>query len=127
MKNSGFIIKIAVIIAAVAAAFSLVTLIRSIVIGSSIAFPVIQLIGSCAIFAVCFLMFRSMKANGTEDSETDEDNAAESDADSDGQDEAGESETEAETGEERQNSDPDAAEKAVDELYEKYNLSDFEE
>ena len=108
MKNSGLIIKIAVGIAGVAVIFSLVTLIRSIVIGGTVVFPIIQLVGSAAIFAICFLMFRTLKANGAEEEETDE------------QEETAANEDKAE----EQQSD---AENAVDEAYEKYDLSEFEE
>jgi predicted Co/Zn/Cd cation transporter (cation efflux family) len=61
VKNSGLIIKIAVGVSAVAVVFSLVTLIRSIVIGGTVVFPIIQLVGSAAIFAICFLMLRTLK------------------------------------------------------------------
>ena len=108
MKNSGLIIKIAVGIAGVAVIFSLVTLIRSIVIGGTVVFPIIQLVGSAAIFAICFLMFRTLKANGAEEEETDE------------QEETAANEDKAE----EQQSD---AENAVDKAYEKYDLSEFEE
>ncbi|MBQ1474458.1 MAG: hypothetical protein II163_06940 [Ruminococcus sp.] len=113
MKNSGLIIKIAVGIAGVAVIFSLVTLIRSIVIGGTVVFPIIQLVGSAAIFAICFLMFRTLKANGAEEEETDEQEADEQEETAANEDKA-----------EEQQSD---AENAVDEAYEKYDLSEFEE
>ena len=114
MKNSGLIIKIAVGVSAIAVVFSLVTLIRSIVIRSAIVFPVIQLVGSAAIFAVCFLMLRSLKANGAvEEEEPDE-------TETDGKEATAANEDEAV----KQQSDADDA---ADEIYQKYNLSEFEE
>ena len=114
MKNSGLVIKIAVGVSAVAAVFSVVTLIRAIIIGSSAVFPLVQMIGSAAIFAVCFLMLRSLKASENDgqddtdkadDNETAEKNVSSADADG----------------------DADEVERTVDELYKKYKLSDFEE
>lgn len=105
MKSRDLIIKIAFGVSAAALLFSLVTLIRSFIIGSSAVFPIIQVIGSGAIFGICFWMFRMVSAG------TDEE---------DGDDEPIEDDNEIQTGE-------DQPEKAIDELYEKYNLSDFEE
>lgn len=106
MKKN-IIIKAAVGVSAVATLFSLVTLIRTIIIGSNVAFPIIQVVGSAAILTVCILIFRSLSADSGGDEENDADDAAE---------------TIPET-----NDDETQAENAVDELYEKYNLSAFKD
>ncbi|MBQ9679171.1 MAG: hypothetical protein IJV48_00600 [Ruminococcus sp.] len=105
MKSRNLIIKIAFGVSAAALLFSLVTLIRSLVIGASAVFPIIQVVGSGAIFGICFWMFRVLPADAE---------------DEDGDDEPIGDENEIQTGE-------DQPEKAVDELYEKYHLSEFEE
>lgn len=102
MKNTGLIIKAAVIVSAIASLFSIVTLIRAIIIKSNIVLPVIQVVGSLAIFAVCLIMLRTMSAAAEED---------------DGEDIEDKTEEESETGK---------AERKADELYEKYHLSEFE-
>ena len=102
MKNTGLIIKAAVIVSAIASLFSIVTLIRAIIIKSNIVLPVIQFVGSLAIFAVCFIMLRTMSAAADED---------------DGEDTEEKTEEESET---------EKAEREADELYEKYRLSEFE-
>jgi flagellar biosynthesis/type III secretory pathway M-ring protein FliF/YscJ len=76
--------------------------------------PIIQLVGAAAIFAICCLMLRTLKANGAEE----EEEADEQEADE--QEETAANEDKAE----EQQSD---AENAVDEAYEKYDLSEFEE
>lgn len=103
MKNSSLVIKIALGISVAATLFSLVTLIRCLIIGSSVVFPIIQVVGSAAVFTVCFLMVRSLKADDEDEEEIEESPAKDDDAAS------------------------DETEKTVDELYEKYHLSDFEE
>ena len=75
MKNSSLIIKIAFVVSAIASLFSIVTLIRAIIIKSNIVLPIIQVVGSLAIFAVCFIMFRSLSQE--EDAEADEESAGE--------------------------------------------------
>lgn len=106
MKNSSLIIKIAVIVSAIASVFSVVTLIRAIIIKSNIVFPIIQVVGSLAICAVCFFLFRTISKTEDEE-ETDEE----------------------ETSDEINDDDNGAAkaEKDVDDLYEKYRLSEFED
>ena len=100
MKNSSIIIKIAVIVSAIASLFSIVTLIRAIIIKANIVLPIIQVVGSLAIFAICFIMFRTFSQ--TEEEEEDEESA-------------------------REDSEAEQAEQAEDEIEEKYHLSAFEE
>ncbi|MBQ3330520.1 MAG: hypothetical protein IJG87_05000 [Ruminococcus sp.] len=107
MKNQSIIIKIAVGVSAAASLFSLVTLIRAAVIGSNIVFPVIQVIGSAAIFAVCLILFRALSAAKEEDAQETDDGGTEAEDD-------------------RDDEGSDGADQAADELYEKYHLSDFE-
>ena len=77
MKNGNLIIKIAVGISGLAAVVSIVTLIRDIVIHASMVFPIIQTVGSIAIFAVCFLLLRSLSAADDEEEESEEDEGKE--------------------------------------------------
>lgn len=107
--NRNIIIKIAVGVSVVALLFSLVTLIRALIIGSNVVFPVIQVIGSAAIFAICFMLFRSLSA--AVDDETE-----------DADEEENKPEPEPET-----DKSTEQADEELDELYEKYHLSDFEE
>ena len=100
MKNTGLIIKGAVIVSAIASLFSIVTLIRAIIIKSNIVFPIIQVVGSLAIFAVCFIMLRTLSTASGEDE--GEDNVENTD------------------------DETEKAENEADELYEKYHLSEFE-
>ena len=102
MKNTGLIIKAAVIVSAIASLFSIVTLIRAIIIKSNIVLPIIQVVGSLAIFAVCILIFRALsKAAAEDEGEDNEENTDD---------------------EENTNNETEKA----DELYEKYHLSEFE-
>jgi len=100
MKNSSIIIKIAFIVSAIASLFSIVTLIRAIIIKANIVLPIIQVVGSLAIFAICFIMFRTFSQ--TEEEEEDEESA-------------------------REDSEAEQAEQSEDEIEEKYHLSAFEE
>lgn len=100
MKNSSIIIKIAFIVSAIASLFSIVTLIRAIIIKANIVLPIIQVVGSLAIFAICFIMFRTFSQ--TEEEEEDEESA-------------------------REDSETEQAEQSEDEIEEKYHLSAFEE
>ena len=100
MKNTGLIIKAAVIISAIASLFSIVTLIRAIIIKANIVLPIIQFVGSLAIFAVCILIFRALSKAAEED--------------------------EGEDSEENTDDETEKAEREADELYEKYRLSDFD-
>ncbi|HBE15943.1 MAG TPA: hypothetical protein DCY72_06860 [Ruminococcaceae bacterium] len=102
MKNSSIIIKIAFIVSAIASLFSIVTLIRAIIIKANIVLPIIQVVGSLAIFAICFIMFRTFSQTEEEDAETDEESA-------------------------REDSEAEQAEQSEDEIEEKYHLSAFEE
>lgn len=143
MKNSKLIIKIAVIISAVASVFSIVTLIRAVIIKANMVLPIIQVVGSAAIFAVCFIMFRALP-----DTDEEEEADNEEDVTDDGEKPADEGKSDRGTRknrpnrkdrkkEDRENAasdtaediavDNDKAEEAVDELFEKYHLSDFEE
>lgn len=139
MKNTNLIIKTAVIVSAAASVFSIVTMIRAIIIKANMALPIIQLVGSIAIFAVCFIMFRNLSGS-KEEEETDEEEDR-LDDDSAKSDEK-KREKKSKTGSrvrarriENKKADPaeeavsedDKAEEAVDELYEKYHLSEFEE
>ncbi len=141
MKNSSFIIKIAVIVSAIASVFSIVTLIRAIIIKANIVLPIIQVVGSAAIFAVCFIMFRVLSKAG--DGEDDEESDAEAEDDKDSEPIEKKSEKASRSSKNRrsrpqkdskkkdvdaaeESSDHDQAEKEVDELYEKYHLSEFE-
>lgn len=72
------------------------------IIKANIVLPIIQFVGSLAIFAVCFIMLRTMSAAADED---------------DGEDTEEKTEEESET---------EKAEREADELYEKYHLSEFE-
>lgn len=100
MKNSSIIIKIAFIVSAIASLFSIVTLIRAIIIKANIVLPIIQVVGSLAIFAICFIMFRTFSQ--TEEEEEDEESV-------------------------REDSEAEQAEQSEDEIEEKYHLSAFEE
>ncbi len=102
MKNTSLIIKIAVIVSAIASLFSIVTLIRAIIIKSNIVLPIIQVVGSLAIFTVCFIMFRAFSQTEEEDAETNEESA-------------------------QVDSEAEQAEQSEDETEEKYHLSAFEE
>ena len=107
--SKNVIIKIAVGVSAAAALFSVVTLIRAIVIRSNIVLPVIQVVGSVAIFAVCLIMLRVLSAAGEDEDEADDSGTEKASRDAEA-------------------SDGDVSEdQAVDELFEKYHLSDFEE
>lgn len=109
--NSKLIIRIAVGVSAAAFLFSLVTLIRALVVRLPIAFPLIQFFGSAAIAAVCLVMLFKLRVDNEpeEEEKPRPDRARKVEVEPQ---EAGEA--------------ADAAEKAVDDLYEKYNLSDFE-
>lgn len=73
MKNpKSLIIKIALGVSAVAFIFSLVTLIRNIVIGSMVFVSVMQLIGAAVIVIICFAMFRIFSGMEEEDEGGDE-------------------------------------------------------
>ena len=73
MKNpKSLIIKIALGVAAVAFLFSVVTLIRNIVIGSMIFVSVLQLIGAGVIVVICFAMFRIFTGMDEEEAEENE-------------------------------------------------------
>lgn len=98
MKNSSIIIKIAFIVSAIASLFSIVTLIRAIIIKANIVLPIIQVVGSLAIFAICFIMFRTFSQTEEEDEESA-----------------------------REDSEAEQAEQSEDEIEEKYHLSAFEE
>ena len=137
MKNTKLIIKIAVIVSAIASLFSIVTLIRAIIIKANIVLPIIQVVGSLAIFAVCFVMFRMLsKAAGDEEDDEepqDDEQPAPEEKMSDKQSGSSkrrqsrrqkDSEEQDAAGDETP--DPDQAEKEADELYEKYHLSEFE-
>ena len=78
MKNpKSLIIKIALGVAAVAFLFSVVTLIRNIVIGSMIFVSVLQLIGAGVIVVICFAMFRIFSGMDEEEAEEIETEAEE--------------------------------------------------
>ena len=132
MKNTGLIIKAAVSVSAIASLFSIVTLIRAIIIKANIVLPIIQVVGSLAIFAVCILIFRALSKAAAEDEGEDESkDDTRSDSDENTSDKKSRKslrqkdsdETDAAQDEE---SPSDQAEKEADELYEKYHLSEFE-
>lgn len=105
MKNSSLVIKIAFGVSAAAALFSIVTLIRAIILRAHLVLPIIQVVGSAAIFAICFLMFRAITAP-----EEEEEGSAEK----------------TDKGEEEKDALVEA-EEAAKELEEKYHLSEIEE
>lgn len=111
MKNSSLIIKIAFGAAAAAALFSLVTLIRVLIVGTNAAFPVIQFVGSAVILVICFLMLRAWK-NDADDAEDEDENEDEAISEAASQPDPLTDEDDEDT---------------VRNLYEKYHLSDFED
>ena len=104
MKNRLLIIKIAFGVSAAALLFSLITLIRSMILGARVIFPVIQAAGSAAVFVICFLMLRMDLS--AEDEEDDE---------------------ETESLPEKTDGSEDTAGQETEDLYQKYDLSEFEE
>ena len=79
MKNKNLIIKIALGVSIVAVLFSVVTLIRAIIIHSMVVFPIIQVIGSIAIAGICYYLFKMLRsANSEEESEDESDEQTES-------------------------------------------------
>lgn len=106
MKNSSLIIKIAFGVSAAAALFSIVTLIRAIILHVHLVLPIIQVVGSAAIFGICFLMFRALSGSSDE-----EEGSAEN----------------TDSGEQEEKDAFSDAEQAAKELEKKYHLSDFEE
>ena len=137
MKNTKLIIKIAVIVSAIASLFSIVTLIRAIIIKANIVLPIIQVVGSAAIFTVCFIMFRALSkaAEEEEDDEATQDDEQPAPEEKMSDKQSGSSkrrQSRRQKGSEEQDAagdetpDPDQAEKEADELYEKYHLSEFE-
>ena len=73
MKNpKSLIIKIALGVAAAAFIFSIVTLIRNIVIGAMIFISIIQVIGAAVIVIICFAMLRVFSGMDEEDEGEDE-------------------------------------------------------
>ena len=73
MKNKDLIIKIALGVSTAAVLFSVVTLIRAIIIHSLVVFPIIQVIGSIAIAGICYYLFKMLRgANSEEESEEDQ-------------------------------------------------------
>lgn len=115
------------------------TLIRAIIIKANMALPIIQLVGSVAIFAVCFIMFRMLSGSvenedADEEGSDDEEKIEEKKSDKRlRRERAGRRVRKTEDREKRRSeskkedySDGDTAEEAVDELFEKYHLSDFE-
>ena len=74
MLKRNTITKIALGVAAVAFLFSLITLIRAIVIGSGVMFAAIQVIGTLIIVSICAIMLYVLRNEETEElSEEDED------------------------------------------------------
>ncbi|MBQ6153971.1 MAG: hypothetical protein IJJ15_09505 [Ruminococcus sp.] len=63
------IIKIALVVSAVAFIFSLITLIRNIVVGSLVFVSVMQLIGTAVIVTICFFMVKIFSGIEEEDDE----------------------------------------------------------
>lgn len=141
MKNVSLIIKIAVIVSAIASLFSIVTLIRAIIIKANIVLPIIQVVGSLAIFAVCFIMFRLLSGapeedegeDDGEDESFDETRSAPAEKTSDKKSKSSRSrksrrkkESEETDTAQEEETPSDQAEKEADELYEKYHLSEFE-
>lgn len=112
MKHGSWIIKTALGVSAAAAVFSLVTLLRALYLHLNMIFPIIQFVGSLAVFAVCFLMNRSLKAAEDDNEEEDASNSEDDEIDGD-REKAGGSEAEND-------------QQMIDELEEKYHLSDFE-
>lgn len=117
MKNSKLVIKIAFIVSAAATVFSVVTLIRAIIIRAHIVLPIIQVVGSAAIFGICFLMFRALSAASDDEEGADGD-------EKDIKDDTEPSDLAEEVNEEDEES---AVDEEIDELKEKYHLPEFEE
>ena len=109
--NGKLIIKIAVGVSVAAFLFSLITLVRDLSLGLPSGFPLIQFFGSTAILIVCFVMFYMMYIKGRKNEEED----------------TPEEEIRLEEPDQARAEEPiEDAEEAVDRLYEKYHLSDFE-
>lgn len=70
MKNN-LIIKIAFGVSIVALVFSVITLIRAVVLGARVVFPVIQVIGTLAIAAICAVMLFTLNRQESEESNED--------------------------------------------------------
>lgn len=77
-KNRNLIIKIAFGVSIAALLFSIVTLIRAIAIHAAVVFPIIQVVGTAAIFIVCFFMLRVVR-NDPADEEAEDDSEIPSD------------------------------------------------
>ena len=80
MSGRNIITKIALGVAAAAFIFSLITLIRAIVVGVGVPFAAIQVIGTLIIVAICAIMLYVLR---NEDLETDEEAPKEDAADTD--------------------------------------------
>ncbi len=80
MSGRNIITKIALGVAAAAFVFSLITLIRAIVVGVGVPFAAIQVIGTLIIVAICAIMLYVLR---NEDPETDEEAPKEDAADTD--------------------------------------------
>lgn len=72
MLQKNIITKIALGVAAVAFLFSVITLIRAIVIGAGVMFAVIQVIGTLIIVAICVIMLYFTRFEETEDEDEEE-------------------------------------------------------
>lgn len=71
--NKDLIIKIALGVSIAAVLFSVVTLIRAFIIHSTVVFPIIQVIGSLLIAAICWYLFSVLrKADFDEEPEEDQ-------------------------------------------------------
>lgn len=143
MKNSSLIIKIAVIVSAVASVFSIVTLIRAVIVKANVVMPIIQVVGSVAIFAICFVMLRILSTarvedeSDAEDEETDDEETDDEEADEKENRKTGRRVRKARDTEQQKEEESDKAkdeeaendktQDEVEELFEKYHLSDFEE
>ena len=104
------IIKIAVGVSVAAFLFSLITLVRDLSLGLPSGFPLIQFFGSTVILIVCFVMFYMMYIKrGTSEEDTPKEEIRSEEPD-----------------QARAEEPIEDAEEAVDRLYEKYHLSDFE-
>ena len=80
MSGRNIITKIALGVAAAAFIFSLITLIRAIIVGVGVPFAAIQVIGTLIIVAICAIMLYVLR---NEDPETDEEAPKEDAADTD--------------------------------------------
>lgn len=112
MLNKNIITKIALGIAAVAFVFSVITLIRAIVLGSGVLFAAIQVIGTMIIVSICAMMLYVLRTEDPEEEIKEEDDKSE---ETDLTDEAN-----------AENYEPEVEADQADKKEDKYDLLNFE-